>query len=508
MSKSVVIENVGPIESLEFQVPESGGVVVLTGRNGSGKTTALEAIGGVLGGKPELTPTDGEKKGTVDAFGATLKVQRRVSRSGELEVTSLDAGLTPAGLVDPGIKSPAAADAARIKAILHLLRATAGLDSFARILPDGMRLTELLDQADIPDDAIELATVVKRSLESAAREAEREAERENDRAAQKRKATEGIDLESLPDAAAAQERLEAAIEQQQKLRADSEKAAELRSAAEVAREKLAGLKDVPAFDQSTIDDSQAALEAAIVARDEADATVKRLESELAAARTVLEISREKLSAATTVCGNVKAQAAELLDAAESAAELRAELEDTIRRSEEFTAPTDLALLKAAEDVTAARKVCDQLAVAEKARADVEAAKEHRQAAKAAEKRGGTLRDAAKATDGVLSSIVADRVEGLSIRDGRLLVKTSRAEPVPFGELSHGERWKMAIDIAISAFEPGGDLLPVVTIPQEAWEGLDDDNRRIVHQHAKERNVLILTAECSTGDRVAATVLED
>ena len=41
---NVKIKNIGPISTLSMPVPEGGGVVVLKGRNGSGKGTALDGI--------------------------------------------------------------------------------------------------------------------------------------------------------------------------------------------------------------------------------------------------------------------------------------------------------------------------------------------------------------------------------------------------------------------------------------------------------------------------------
>ena len=41
---SVLIENVGAIDRLTIPVPDGGGVVVLRGPNGIGKTTALDGV--------------------------------------------------------------------------------------------------------------------------------------------------------------------------------------------------------------------------------------------------------------------------------------------------------------------------------------------------------------------------------------------------------------------------------------------------------------------------------
>jgi DNA repair exonuclease SbcCD ATPase subunit len=54
--KNIEIKNIGPIASVTIPVPEAGGVVVLTGRNGSGKSHALEAVSAATTGQGEATP--------------------------------------------------------------------------------------------------------------------------------------------------------------------------------------------------------------------------------------------------------------------------------------------------------------------------------------------------------------------------------------------------------------------------------------------------------------------
>jgi hypothetical protein len=84
-----------------------------------------------------------------------------------------------------------------------------------------------------------------------------------------------------------------------------------------------------------------------------------------------------------------------------------------------------------------------------------------------------LRDAAKATDTVLSDAVAS--DTLWVEDGRLMVKHDARGKCPFGP-----------------------------IPQHAYEGLDPDNRRLIHETARELRVNILTAEAANGELRAET----
>ncbi len=79
-SDKIVIENIGPIERLEF-APKPGTITVFRGRNGAGKSTALNAINGIaLNGSQRLTSRDGTVGGKVEGFGATLKIARKLQQ--------------------------------------------------------------------------------------------------------------------------------------------------------------------------------------------------------------------------------------------------------------------------------------------------------------------------------------------------------------------------------------------------------------------------------------------
>src|SRR5690606_5567099 len=58
-------------------------------------------------------------------------------------------------------------------------------------------------------------------------------------------------------------------------------------------------------------------------------------------------------------------------------------------------------------------------------------------------------------------------------------------------LSEGERWRLALDLAIEAL---GDGDAVLSISQSAWEGLDGNARRAINEHARSRGTVIVTAE--------------
>ncbi|MBK8184776.1 MAG: hypothetical protein IPK63_18615 [Candidatus Competibacteraceae bacterium] len=89
------ITNIGPIAAAAIPVPEDGGVVVLRGRNGSGKSIALDAVNAAVSGRGKPPLKDLAGKGEVQACGATMTVGRTVRRAGR--AGSLDSGRPPIG---------------------------------------------------------------------------------------------------------------------------------------------------------------------------------------------------------------------------------------------------------------------------------------------------------------------------------------------------------------------------------------------------------------------------
>ena len=85
-------------------------------------------------------------------------------------------------------------------------------------------------------------------------------------------------------------------------------------------------------------------------------------------------------------------------------------------------------------------------------------------------------------------------------DGRILARTDRGEE-PFEDLSHGERWRWALDV----FARGGGRDSLLVCQQEGWEGLDPENRTYVARMCRERGVQMFTAEADGGELRAEVV---
>ena len=71
MSQTIEVKNIGPVEQVSIPVPEGGGIVVLKGRNGSGKTQTLRAIESAATGRGRPSVRDGALRGEINGLGVT-----------------------------------------------------------------------------------------------------------------------------------------------------------------------------------------------------------------------------------------------------------------------------------------------------------------------------------------------------------------------------------------------------------------------------------------------------
>jgi tetratricopeptide (TPR) repeat protein len=471
--KNIEIKNIGPIASVTIPVPEAGGVVVLTGRNGSGKSHALEAVSAATTGKGKPPLKDMAKSGVVSVPGVTMTVGRSVRRQGELQVETLEGRLSIADLVDPGFVDPERADAKRIKALVGLSKAdisTGDLHGFPENLLDGLSL----------DDPVAAMAELRKRLNIGANEYEKFSTKDEAAAAAILESLAG-DLDTPIDPAAAQERVTAALRAVDALQKQSElaEAAKVRIAA--ARERLADIPDVDAF--SAYEKSESLSGIALEEKEHALELKQQYEE-------ALEKYRKSAEAARIARVEAGAQ--------EEQAKLRAELERQIQEAH-VESPSADSLSAAASELEAAKasqaKAAQQQFMAqqrERADALTLSAQEYADEAK-------ELREKARQTDEVLSEIVAEIPAcPLRVIDGRLVTNTKRGATF-YSDLSAGERWRIALDIAIQAVGTGGLLV----IPQEAWEGLDPANRTAIDAQAKAAQVVVLTAECSADDGIVA-----
>lgn len=475
--KTIELENVGPVSRLSIPVPEDGGIVVLTGKNGAGKTETLKAVTSLVSGDGRVSVKDKTLKGSVTGFGASISVARNVRRAGELEVTSLEGRLSPADLVDPGMKDPAAADAKRILALVQLSGTEPDPSLFYDLI-GGQAAFEAVckTKSRDTDDIIAMASRIKRDFEAEARVAESQRDTALGHAKANREAAAGANLEANCDAASLQAEMEQAVRGQSAI-AEQKRSAELATAnAATARAELEKCNADPNL--VTLEQANERKQAAA---DKCGVTEELLEKARIALREAERANEIAIAEFHSASQAVKAATARqnLVNGWEAA----------ITAAASVVAPTEEEIAKADAFVVAARQAVEQGALVRRAKEHIAAAVKSETDAAELDAMAEKLRHAARGTDEVLSSLVGKLGTPLRVQAGRLVLDTERGETY-FAELSMGQRWKLTVDLCVDVIGAAG----VLPIPQEAWEGLDDINRQELAKHAKLRGVLILTAE--------------
>ena len=85
--------------------------------------------------------------------------------------------------------------------------------------------------------------------------------------------------------------------------------------------------------------------------------------------------------------------------------------------------------------------------------------------------------------------------------------TKRGQSTYFAELSQGERYTAAIDIAVDAFKAERDKDPLLVLPGSAWVEIDPINQEAINKHAKKKNVVILVERPTADEEIRAEVYE-
>lgn len=485
---TIELENIGAVERLVIPVPENGGLVVLKADNGKGKSTTLTAIESAITGRGQLSVRDRAVRGQVEAFGVTITVGRNTRRKGELVVNSLDGKLSIGELIDPGLKSPEAADARRIKALLALVGAKPDASLFHRLFGGQAEFDQVVSAAALKcDDLIAMADRIKRDAEAKARAEEDAAEKAEGRALGAKAAAGEVDPATECDSNALQAQLEAAIRHESSLQSRLEAAEDATAIVELARQSIEEAS--AAFSGMSVADAAATEAAKKTAVTDAESEVRSIESALQRAKQKLIAAKGDLETATA-----QRKAAEEHEA--TMAQWRKQVAASVPEK-----PSQDELDAASDAVYAARQAVERGALIRQAKKHLE---EHSKAiaeASAHRARAERLRDAAKGTDEVLSELVGRLGTPLRVDAGRLVTETSRGDTF-FHELSDGERARMAIDIGIDAAGPES----CIVFPQQQFEGLSPRNRMKVAEHAKARGAVIITALATDDEELVAEVI--
>lgn len=490
---TIQITNVGPISSLELALPDGGGVVVLQGHNGAGKSTAIRAVHALAGAKEEdLTPRDGEATGDIVGCGAHIHLsvasKKRATRGGSLAVKSLGSDVDPGVLVDPGLVDPEAADMRRARVLCSLAGVKPDITQFRRLLEDSAELDEIVSaEARATDSLPAMARLVKRDIEKAARASEDARKQAETRAGALMTSIGDLDLRGETDEVKLRAAVDKSLRDLSEAKGAARGAEERRKAFESAKAALDAA--TLAGGMPTVSEAEESVAMATSLRDEKQRLVEDLrdslreaEAELATAVAVLTERVSMLNAARRATASLKAS------------------QDVVVAGLGDEGPTSERIAELEKFYAEARAAQERGTLIRQALHHQEQAQEQSIEAQMHESRAERLRQAARGCWDVVAEAVARLgVAGLRFRDGRLVIDHGRGE-VPFADLSEGERWSAALPACLAAVGRGG----LLAISQEAWEGLDPNNRARVQAAAREAGAWILTAEATDGDLRATT----
>jgi ABC-type iron transport system FetAB ATPase subunit len=468
MKKEIEINNVQAITHLNFAIPEGGGVVLLRGKNGCGKSTALQAISEAAGGKKTgLKAKDGTKFGTIEAPGVRLRVGKSTAKTGELEFDSIEGRFPLADLVDPGFRDAEACDRTRTKALIQLTGVEPNLELFREI--EGFSEASKNISAS-PEDVLGMAAALKLEVEKLARSAEESAADATSRSKVLWEQSEGLDSTIERDG----ERLRDASEQAIRDLADVKRTAQLRR--EQRKQWLAckGQLDQMVTYTKPIDLIEEMISYCTSMTNDVLRRIEELKTELSESQSNLRSWQQELKHTQQVD--------------KSQRELRAVVD-----AGEPMLIDDTCINKKFVAVETARHNEQAGEVQRKKHIDRAAAIKFADISAGHADWGKQYRTGAARIDGILSEQINKLGVDLAVMDGRLYYDTSRG-PTLYHELSDGERWRIAIDIAIDVAGANG----LLSIPQKSWEALDPANQLAIHEHCKRRGAVIVTAAAADG----------
>jgi len=474
---TITVTDVGPVKSLS--IPIQPGVTVILGPNDSGKSETQKAVSRLTGGDDAVTCRKTAASGCVEGLGAKLSVRQSARRSGELEAVSLSGDLDISDLADPPIKDPSAADKHRIKELLRLTGVKADFALFSYL---GDLSGHVSFEATKTDDLVEMAAKVKKDLEAASRKEGDLADKADAKAFACKQQAEGIDTNIETDAGLLQAKLEDALYAQGEISANATAAREAADRAALAKDRLAKEASPP-----DVEGAKAEVERQETFTDR----LIQLEKDLASKLAVAKQEREKAEQAAS-------EARQRLKLEEAHAETVLGWKETIAAGESIARPTPEQIEAATASVTKAREAIEKAAVARNAKEKAEEAKSLYSDVKLHRKEADRLRDAARATDDVLSAAVAS--DSIAVKAGRLVTQHPEYGEVFYGERSIGTRYRLAIREAVKRIHKiKAEKTAVIVIPQEAWEGLQPKVQREIDGYAKEMEVCVLAAKADDGE---------
>jgi len=476
---SIELKNVAPISQLTIPIPEKGGVVVLRGANGSGKSHALQAVEGLYDKnvRKTLRNTDGTQSGSVKGMGVTLRLGRVNTSKGELLCEAIDGRVDPSQLVDPGIKDPVAADARRLATLVRLANVKVSAAQWAEML--GKYGSEIELESLVDDDPVTTADRMRRKLHAMALSKEKQANSSAQESATLETSVADVNINGQDNAAELMEELEQVNVQ---IATGKQQRMSIRAAIEQQSQAMQQLET---------------LEASAMDPDACEREWQSYRSEIERL-TLEEVElQNRLNAIRKDVEKNQALQLKAMERKVEAEEQRKQIELLkVVVSKTIEEPVELEVIEGwearREKIREDLKLCE---VIKRAKQAIHKAKVLAAHSQELNDEAETIRDLARSTDSVLENALQDAgFTVIKVHDGRLCVETDRGIE-PYSELSHGERWRIALDLTACGLGVGA----VVPVRQEGWEALDPKNKHEIQRMALDRSLVMVTAEAADGE---------
>lgn len=504
----VTLENVGAIERLEFPVSPDGGVVVFKGRNGSGKSTGIEAVSCLLRGATAGMPTvrDGCRNGKVEGFGASINLSvssRRKSGTPELVVDNIEGKFSISELVNPKSKTPEAADKERLKALVTLTGKQVDPHAFAELFQDDDEFRAIVSTSSLETtDPVEMARRVKSDVDREARKHE-EMARQQQAKYEAMKGTYGEfheedvipNLEQFQRAQRTVVCRLSELEERDKQNRDKERQIEIAKASisEINILEEEQKIETASKDIENAENDRCACEKSLASIDQ---SIADLEKDYQIRR--IELVNQK--------HRVQDRIASAQERINSSRLLKTEVEENLLRLDCYRKtieelshiePVDPEEIQKYRTLAKSQtERADRNAIARQLQSKIKYANEVAKEAERLRQKATRLREAGRNCDKILSELIGQE-SPLQIVDGRMVLQTSRGETF-FSELSDGERWRVAFQTIAPFVRKTGEL-GLLTIPQVGWESLDPENQNLIQEMAREYKICVVTAEATADD---------
>lgn len=497
VDREVSLTNTGIIKHVELVMPEKGGIVFFKGRNGVGKTTAVNALKNAIDGKGPICVRDGEEKAEVSFLGVTIRAGKKTRYSGCLQVDSLEGKFSIGDVINPGFSDPVANDRRAVLGILQVAGAKADPSLFYELVGSEDQFRKVVTRETLKEtDLVSMSSRLKRDFEASARNNEADATEWTAR-------IEG--LESTLPAEDAEEDGRSLVEIDADLKTARGESLDIRSRQRMATAAIESFEKKMADFQAGQSESISPAQAAI------DADVKNVDAagELTAAERLVSSLQEQLAEAKKDLEVARSQSVSAFNAW-TAAVKHAEDYKSLKELVEAGRPREV---PESEVVAADEKISELQGLLQKKKNAESTEKTKREIGelkgkvKLASSMADMLRGAAQSVDSVLTEMISKICPAIRYENERLITTTERGDtffhdPSGTNGLSTGQRTKLVIDIAATAVGEGG----VIVDDGDYCQDLDPIALEEVAEHARLRSVTIVTTMCTTDEELTTEVM--